>query len=375
MGGSRVSDTSSCVPISLCSLPTYTDGISDAVAVRVNDLYQKINDYLTHCNQAYAPDPSALVFQADTWRQGLQQLGEWTNAVGNAFMAADQQPNNRVSSAGHGHTDILLDSAIIAALPAEWRTSPYLGVTGGQQLDWQRLMSQTGDNPEKAFVDLVNEGATAIPNDPANQLAAASGLDDLLAKNTITPETVSEYFEKEGAIFDGAGDVVAAIEGFKDQWRENQDNGTLSLPANVFSSSLHAEANVAGGLIGGAEGAEMGAVCGPGAPVCGVVFGLLGVAFGGFLTDKGIGALLSPPPSAKSVAESMENVADTGSAKLENSVDEQAAKLASSNNATLGQVAAIPWAPLLLDPSTLYPDKVAPPPDLPLPLVPGLPVK
>jgi hypothetical protein len=354
--------------MALTALHTYTDGISDAVAVRVNDLHQKIDDYLAHSHPAYAPNPTALVSQADAWRHGLRRLGEWTNAVGNAFLAADQQPNNLYLRAGHGHQAQLLDSGIIADLPAEWRNTPYLGVRGGQLLDWQRLMSQTGDNPEKAFVDLLNKGATAIPNDPANQLAVAAGLDELLAKNTITPETVSKYFEKEAAIFEGASNVIAAVESFRSQWRANQDNGTISLPANVFSSLVRADASVVGGLVGGARAA---ALCGPDAPVCAVVFGVLGAAFGGFLTDAAGEQVLSPAPSAKSIAESIKKGTDAGSAKLEHIVDQQATKLASSNNATLGQVAEFPLLPLLdPSPSTLYPDKVAAPLNLPFPFPP-----
>ncbi|MGI8752003.1 MAG: hypothetical protein ACR2MN_06780 [Acidimicrobiales bacterium] len=370
--GSNNESVSSCFPPSLTHFPTYTEGISDALTNQVNRLWTIVGDYLATSDPAYAPDPSAVVNEVDIWRQGLQQLGQWTAAVGKAYLEADLSgAANRLP--GTAFPDQVLDSAIIHDLPPGYQSAPYLGVSGDTQINWQALMDQTDGNPEKNFVDLVNGAAGTMANDPANALAAKAGVFDVLAKNTLNSADLNSALEKVGSVFDGAGDVVAGVEGFQSQWKDNAENGTISLPVDVMTSTLHAATSVFGGLVGGEEGLTAGtAACGP---VCGVVGAVLGTAFGGYIGDLGAANVLKPGDSSKSVAEPLEHPPSSNVANLTTTVEQSAANVASTDagaGSPLPAVGSLPAAALIEPPSVLYPEQVSlPPSGLNLASIPG----
>ncbi len=361
-GDDKSGSESSCFPPDLEVVKTYTDGISDGLTPQINRLGDAISTYLTNCHPSYSPDPSVTVYDTDNWRSGLVDLGNWTNSVALAFLAADQAGDYGPRGKG-GAFDWVYDNAIVDHLPSEWKSTPYLGVSGGQLLDWDKLEKDTDGNPEKAFMDLVSEGASKIANDPANQLAADAKVYEVLADNKLVPEDMTELLERDANLIDGAGDVVAAVEGFQDTWNENTEKGNVSLPVNVMTSTLHAWANVTGGLVGGAIGA---ASCGPAAPVCAV----LGVAFGGYLSDVGISNLLSGgPPSTKEVTDAVTD--DKGLDSLDDQVNSQAYQVAQQDAGSQSYLPGEGTMPLLAgplyDPSQLYPVTVPKSPELPFP--------
>jgi hypothetical protein len=305
------SGESSCRPARLERFDATVGALCDGLGVRAGLLEDALVAYRSSCDPSYrAPtDDSDEMVRAVA--AALRDLGQWTGAVGAAFRRAGQAAG-LPGWFGFDGEMTLADARIEDALGG-W-SDPYRGVAEGAASQLSRDLG-VDDDPDgpPVWVDLLGDGATVtdvlgpllegaamgladLPPGVTVTLRAESGVVTVLADGAVVTRlsqaelsarvmlpTASAPRLAAAATWVGrAGAALAFVAGAGEQWYAD---------AGLPPQQRVARAVTRGGGVtigsGGAAwvGVQLGAACGPVAPVCSTVFGVAGAVAGGMAGD------------------------------------------------------------------------------------------
>jgi hypothetical protein len=254
----------------------------------------------------------------------LRDLGQWTGAVGGAFRRAGQAAGLPGWFGFDG--EMTLAHARIEDALGGW-SDPYRGVAEGaaSQLARDLGVDYDPDGPP-AWVELLGDGATGtdvlgpllegtamgladLPPGVTVTLRAESAVVAVLADDAVVTRlsqaelsarlmlpTASAPRVAAAATWIGrAGAALSFFAAAGEQWY-----GDAGLPTQQrVARAVTRGGGITAGSVGiGWIGVQLGAVCGPAAPVCATAFGAAGAIAGGLAGDAIVDAVpfMEPPP-------------------------------------------------------------------------------
>ena len=266
---------SSCYPRLLTGLASYTNGISEGMQAPVAVASEALAALAASCDPAFFPHNDTVVPQVAAWSKGLETLGQWTMAIGQAFDVAagsgdllslpggtswyDPQTgatSYSYDSSSLGGTWNMSDAQIANLLPPQFQSDPFLGSSADQPVQWN-------SDPYASLLSFV-----ANPrNDAGVGAAVLADTGQILSNNGAT--VAGAVASDAGKITDGLSAVVGATTEIKAGFAENGAVGALT-------GALHAGINAAGDYAGAAFGEFLGAGLGElGGPIGGIIGGLI----------------------------------------------------------------------------------------------------
>jgi hypothetical protein len=282
--------TASARPERLLDLADTTVAIAEGLDTRAGWMEDDWQAYSLRNGVAWRFDISDLPGAVRAWAQTVRAIGEFTGAIGTAFLVADDDdPGGR-----HELSEQRLHDLVPCAVREMIDES-----TADEQVDW----GDPDDPP--AWLEAMDFSAVAVGH-------AAEGVDALESAFVVgtgpaaswsprtpaplgrfaTPGALSQFAGVFGAGSAGLSGVAAGL----GQWQT--DAGTLNFTDGEVAARATTRGAVTGGgsLAAGAGGvlvaSAWSAACGPGAPVCaGATIVGAGLA-GGFATDRALGSLV-----------------------------------------------------------------------------------
>ena len=346
-----MSGISSCRPERLRRHRDTTAAMADGLDTRAGHLDTALATYRARCDWDYRVPTLDTDQVVRDWARAVRDLGQWTGAVGDAFIRADVLARFTGSGpdipssldelavrgqvyATSGDTDAVwtMPTGLVADhLDGGFEDDPFLGVPeGGFTVDDVGGDASPDADSTEALLELLGDlGMTASLADNASaQLIQRLSeqavvttitvrvtsthvllLDDgrLIQRMTrteatarlVAPRGVPGGLTRFARWSKGLGGTINFATGAISQWQ--QDAG-LPIEERLVRAGTKGIGVLGGALAGGAAGGTAGALCGPGAPVCSTVLGFAGGLLGGIGGAIGGGWLvdllpwMDPPP-------------------------------------------------------------------------------
>jgi hypothetical protein len=318
------SGESSCRPARLERFHATVGALSDGLVVRAGLLDDALVAYRSSCDPGHRAPTEDSDDMVRAVAAALRDLGQWTGAVGGAFRRAGQAAG-LPGWFGFDGEMTLADARIEDALGG-W-SDPYRGVAQGaaSQLAGDLGVDYDPDGPP-AWVELLGDGATVtdvlgpllegaamgsadLPPGVTVTLRAESGVVAVLADGAVVtrlsqaelsarlmlPTATAPRLAAAATWVGRAGAALAFLAGAGEQWYADAGLPPRQRVARaVTRGGTVSVASVGAGWVG----VQLGAACGPAAPLCSTVFGVAGAVAGGVAGDAVVTALpfMRPPP-------------------------------------------------------------------------------
>jgi hypothetical protein len=318
------SGESSCRPARLERFDATVGALCDGLGIRAGLLDDALVAYRSSCDPSYRAPTEDSDEMVRAVAAALRDLGQWTGAVGGAFRRAGQAAGLPAWFGFDG--EMTLAHARIEDALGGW-SDPYRGVAEGaaSQLARDLGVDHDPDGPP-AWVELLGDGATGtdvlgpllegtamgladLPPGVTVTLRAESAVVAVLADDAVVTRlsqaelsarlmlpTASAPRVAAAATWIGrAGAALSFFAAAGEQWY-----GDAGLPTQQrVARAVTRGGGITAGSVGiGWIGVQLGAVCGPAAPVCATAFGAAGAIAGGLAGDAIVDAVpfMEPPP-------------------------------------------------------------------------------
>jgi len=318
------SGESSCRPARLERFDATVGALCDGLGIRAGLLDDALVAYRSSCDPSYRAPTEDSDEMVRAVAAALRDLGQWTGAVGGAFRRAGQAAGLPGWFGFDG--EMTLAHARIEDALGGW-SDPYRGVAEGaaSQLARDLGVDYDPDGPP-AWVELLGDGATGtdvvgpllegtamgladLPPGVTVTLRAESAVVAVLADDAVVTRlsqaelsarlmlpTASAPRVAAAATWIGrAGAALSFFAAAGEQWY-----GDAGLPTQQrVARAVTRGGGITAGSVGiGWIGVQLGAVCGPAAPVCATAFGAAGAIAGGLAGDAIVDAVpfMEPPP-------------------------------------------------------------------------------